>query len=87
MALNFAPVERDGYALAVPKMGRYEEVFSTDRYEFGGRNVLNEDPVRSRTEIGEDGVKRSVIDITLPPLGGVIFRKQQNNSSDGGQYV
>jgi 1,4-alpha-glucan branching enzyme len=86
-ALNFAPVRRDGYALAVPKMGRYEEVFSTDRYEFGGRNVLNEAPVRARTEVGDDGVKRSVLDVTLPPLGGVIFRKQQNNSTDGGQYV
>ena len=68
-------------------MGRYEEVFSTDRYEFGGRNVLNEAPIRTRSEVDAEGVKRAVIDVTLPPLGGAIFRKQQNNSSDGGQYV
>ena len=87
VVLNFAPVRRDGYALAVPKMGRYEEVLSTDRYEFGGRNVLNEAPIRTRSEVDAEGVKRAVIDVTLPPLGGAIFRKQQNNSSDGGQYV
>ena len=87
VVLNFAPVRRVGYPLAVPKMGRYEEVLSTDRYEFGGRNVLNEAPIRTRSEVGEDGVKRAVIDVTLPPLGGAIFRKQQNNSTDGGQYV
>ncbi len=87
VALNFAPVQRDAYPLAVPKMGRYEEIFSTDRYEFGGRNVLNEAPVRTRTEIDEKGVKRALVDITLPPLGGVIYRKQLNNSTDGGQYV
>jgi 1,4-alpha-glucan branching enzyme len=87
VALNFAPVQRDAYPLAVPKMGRYEEIFSTDHYEFGGRNVLNEAPVRTRTEIDEKGVKRAIVDIILPPLGGVIYRKQMNNSTDGGQYV
>ena len=87
VAMNFAPVQRDNYPLAVPKMGRYEEVFSTDRYEYGGRNVLNETPVRTRTETDENGLKHPIIDIVLPPLGGVIYRKQQNNSSDGGQYV
>ena len=87
VCMNFAPVVRENYPLTVPKMGRYEEVFSTDRYEFGGKNNLNETPVRTRAEIGGDGVKRSSIEITLPALGGVIFRKQQNNSTDGGQYV
>ena len=87
VCMNFAPVVRENYPRTVPKMGRYEEVFSTDRYEFGGKNYLNETPVRTRAEIGGDGVKRSTIEITLPALGGVIFRKQQNNSTDGGQYV
>ena len=80
VVLNFAPVEREHYSVAVPKMGRYEEIFSTDPYEFGGKNKLNENPVRTVAEVTPDGVKRNLIDISLPALGGVIFRKQQNNT-------
>jgi len=79
VVLNFAPVERAGFTVRVPKMGRYEEILSTDRYEFGGKNRLNEEGVRSRIVIGENGEKYNVIDITLPALGGVIFKKQQNS--------
>ena len=48
VVLNFAPVKREGFALTVPKMGRYEEIFSTDPYEFGGKNILNEDSLIAR---------------------------------------
>lgn len=79
IVLNFAPVVRENYMVKVPKMGRYEEIFTSDRYEFGGKNRMNDDAVRTRTIVNEDGVKQSVIDITLPALTGVILRKQQSN--------
>ena len=77
VVLNFAPVVRENYSVKVPKMGRYEEIFTSDRYEFGGRNRMNDDAVRTRTVVNEDGVKQSVVDITLPALSGIILRKQQ----------
>ena len=78
VVLNFAPVERQNFEVEVPKMGRYEEILTTDRYEFGGKNRLNETAVRSRIVTDENGNKKNVISITLPALGGVILKKQQN---------
>jgi 1,4-alpha-glucan branching enzyme len=74
--LNFAPVEREKFHLKVPKLGRYEEVLTTDKYEFGGKNVLNTSGMRSHPITDKNGNKYSVIDINLPALGGIILRKQ-----------
>lgn len=78
VVLNFSPVVREGYTLLVPKMGRYEEILTTDRYEFGGRNRLNEDAVRSVAVTDENGSRKNQISITLPDMGGVILKKQLN---------
>jgi len=76
--LNFAPVVRNDFTIYVPKMGRYEELFTTDRYEFGGKNRMNEDAVRTKITTGEHGEKLNALDIMLPALGGIILAKQQN---------
>ena len=78
VVLNFAPVERRDFIVEVPKMGRYEEILSTDNYEYGGKNKLNEEALRTQATTDEYGNKHNYIKITLPALGGVIFRKQQN---------
>lgn len=78
VALNFSPILRENFKLRVSKIGRYEEILTTDRYEFGGKNKLNEVPVRTVTSVDEKGEKRSEIQITLPAMGGVIFKKQLN---------
>ncbi len=74
--LNFSPVVRQGYTLWVPKMGRYEEILTTDRYEFGGKNRLMEDGVRTVAVSDENGVRKNRIQIDLPALGGVVLQKQ-----------
>ncbi len=74
--LNFSPVPRPGYTFCVPKMGRYEEILTTDRYEFGGKNRLNEDGVRSVAVNDENGVRRNRVQIDLPALGGIVLQKQ-----------
>jgi 1,4-alpha-glucan branching enzyme len=79
VVLNFAPVVRENFKVRVPKMGRYEEIMTTDKYEFGGKNRLNEEAVRTRAVLGADGKRENEIEITLPALGGVIFRKQTNS--------
>lgn len=78
VVLNFAPVVRENFRVRVPKMGRYEEIMTTDKYEYGGKNKLNEESVRTRAVIRENGERENEIEITLPAMGGVIFRKQIN---------
>ena len=79
IVLNFAPVVREKFSVRVPKVGRYEEIMNTDKYEFGGKNRLNENAIRTHSIIDDGGIKHSVIDITLPALGGVILRKLPNS--------
>ena len=39
--VNFAPVHHDSYYIGVPYAGTYEEIFTSDRPEFGGTGVSN----------------------------------------------
>ena len=52
------------------------EILTTDRYEFGGRNRLNEDTVRTVAITDENGSRKNQITLTLPALGGVVLKKQ-----------
>jgi len=78
IAVNFSAVKVEKYTLEVSKMGRYEEILSTDSYMFGGGNCLNREPLRSCVISNEGGKKKNTIDITLPALGGVVLRKLQS---------
>jgi len=75
--LNFAPQVQE-YTLYVPKMGRYEEILTTDRYEYGGKNRLNEDSARSVAITDAGGSRKNQITVTLPALGGIVLKKQLN---------
>lgn len=76
--LNFSPEVRADFSICVPKMGRYEEIFTTDKYEFGGKNRMNEDAVRTKITTCENGTKLNMLEISLPALGGIVIAKQQN---------
>jgi len=82
VVLNFAPVLHENYRLAVPKMGRYEEILNTDRYIFGGKNHLNEEPVRTTAVADTEGIRHPELHITVPPLGGMIWEKMKNDTVD-----
>ncbi len=71
VAVNFSPVFRQGYRIGVPWSGRYEEVFNTDRIEFGGQGRLNA-PVKS--EYVYCHMQEQSIQVDLPPLGAVILK-------------
>ena len=79
IALNFSPVTRENFEIAATKSGRYEEVLSTDKYEYGGKNRLNESVARSRMVTDKNGIKRNIFTVTLPGYGGIILKKQPNN--------
>lgn len=71
--LNFLPVRRDGFLLAVPTAGIYEEVFNSDAASFGGGDVRN--PGKFRTEPCLLRSYGNAIRVTVPPLSALIFRR------------
>lgn len=69
---NMTPVLRENYYLGVPYAGFYKEVLNSDGKEYGGSGKGNAGGVYS-----ESGMKNQwyhSVCITLPPLGGIIFK-------------
>ena len=70
--LNFLPVERDNFLLAVPYDGIYEEVLNTDDEKFGGAGLLNEGFFKTEPCMLR-GYSRA-IRIRVPAMSGLIFQ-------------
>jgi len=75
VACNFTPVVRDGYRVGVPHPGYYHEVLNTDSEWYGGGNIHNGGG-RQAEEIPWHGHPYS-LDLTLPPLATVIFKRER----------
>jgi len=74
--LNLTPVVRDSYTTGIPLPGEWEEVFNTDRSEYGGTNLLNSSPMRT-----QDGLYHGQpwhITLRLPWLGAVILKHKKS---------
>ncbi|MBQ1966294.1 MAG: alpha amylase C-terminal domain-containing protein, partial [Clostridia bacterium] len=72
VAVNFSPQRWENYRFGVPKFGKYEEIFNSDREAFGGQGIHNPDLTVNR--IPWHGRKYSV-EVTMPPLGAVILKR------------
>ncbi len=70
--LNFTPVPRHQYRIGVPVAGLYREAFNSDSEYYGGANVGN-GLVPIRAEKREWMGRPWSIEVTVPPLGGVVF--------------
>ena len=68
---NFTPVFHPIYRVGLPREGRLDELFNTDRAEFGGSNQYNAFELNARPEPW-NGLPYSV-DICVPPLSCVYF--------------
>lgn len=73
--LNFTPVKRDGYLIGVREGGIYEEVFNSDDEKYGGKGILNNEPIRTFGR-PKDGRLFSLA-VDLPPLGAVILERTE----------
>ncbi len=71
IACNFTPVTREGYRIGIPKKGTLKEVFNSDAKKYGGSGSKNTGIKVSKTPW--HGHKTSV-EITIPPLGMVVFQ-------------
>ncbi|MCP5242505.1 MAG: 1,4-alpha-glucan branching protein GlgB [Burkholderiales bacterium] len=73
--LNFTPVPRENYRIGVPVEGIYREIFNSDSMYYGGSNTGNSGQINAGLEPWM-GLSCS-LKITLPPLAGVIFARQE----------
>ncbi len=71
VVLNFTPVVRKNYRLGVPSPGHYRELLNSDSAYYGGSNTGNGGGTNSEP-IPWMGQPHS-IELTLPPLAGMIF--------------
>ncbi|WP_084038191.1 1,4-alpha-glucan branching protein GlgB [Demequina sp. NBRC 110053] len=72
VVINFAGVPHEGYRLALPSGGAWDEVFNTDATAYGGSGVGNLGQVKATGKA--QGPFDFTAQVRLPPLGAVIFR-------------
>ncbi len=75
VAANYTPVLREGYRVGVPDWGYYREILNTDAEQYGGSNAGNLGGVHAEpTPWGDHPYS---INLRLPPLGVVYFKRQR----------
>ena len=70
-ACNFTPVPRRNYRIGVPAPGAYRELINSDAQCYGGGNMGNLGTVHT-----EPTQSPHFLQITLPPLGAVMFKRE-----------
>lgn len=73
---NFTPVPRSGYRIGVPEHCFYREVLNSDATDYWGSGLGNLGGLRS-DPIPWHG-KPCSLNLTLPPLGIVVFKPERN---------
>ena len=72
VVVNFSPEHLTGYRIGVPFAGTWEEVFSSDRTEFGGSGIAN-GKVKTDSKKPLHGQDQS-ISIDIPRFGVLFFK-------------
>ena len=73
--LNFTPVRRDAYLIGVNNGGIYKEVFNSDGEKYGGKGILNKEPIRTFGRPKDGRLFSLAVDI--PPLGAVVLARAE----------
>jgi 1,4-alpha-glucan branching enzyme len=74
VACNFTPVPRHNYRMGVPRPGRWDEILNSDAPLYGGSGQGNLGGVMAEP-VAWHGHSH-LLNLTIPPLGMVIFRPQ-----------
>ena len=69
VVLNFTPVARENFPIAVPTAGTYREIFNSDDMAYGGSGVINTGDLVTATH-GE----RHTLSLRIPPMGCAILQ-------------
>ena len=76
IVLNMTPIPRTDYRIGVPVAGTWVELFNSDDRAFFGSGLLNSQPIVSEPQEWH-GRQASVV-LTVPPLGAVVLKYQNN---------
>lgn len=80
--LNFSPIPYGDYTFNIPRRAEYEIVFSSDRYEFGGKNDVTEGPLTTDSAV-VNGERIYRVTADVPPLCALIIKKSAKKSDKG----
>lgn len=72
--LNFTPMYHEVYRFGVPEACKYEVIFNSDSYYYGGSDA---GPLEVQGVKGSWHNQPSFINITVPPLAGVILKPKR----------
>jgi 1,4-alpha-glucan branching enzyme len=75
IVLNMTPNTHHGFRVGVPSKGKWEEIFNSDAKSFWGSGVANTGALNTET-VNWHGRENS-INITIPPLAAVLFKKKK----------
>jgi len=78
VACNFTPTPRYNYKIGVPDGGPWKEILNTDSSAYGGSGHGNFGEV-----IAQKPGRQFCINITLPPLGLIFFKKGPGPENEG----
>ena len=70
--VNFTPATYRDFRQGLPYHGVWEEIFNSDKTEFGGSGVTNPQPIKTERS-HMHGLPASAV-ISVPPLGAVVLR-------------
>lgn len=71
--LNFTPIPRVDYEVGIPLAGKWQEIFNSDSFIYGGTNTGNLGFCQTQPK-GIHGYADS-LKLTLPPLSGLLLKK------------
>jgi 1,4-alpha-glucan branching enzyme len=71
---NFTPIPRHGYAVGVPRAGKWKEILNTDAAELGGSGMGNLGSVLALPVTAHE--RPASLFLTLPPLGALFFEPE-----------
>lgn len=74
IALNMTPVPRENYPIGLYRTGGWKEILNSDDKKYGGSGMVNKETFHAHKESVHG--KDFAIRVTLPPLGGIVLRKQ-----------
>ncbi len=76
---NFSSNRYEGYKIGVPNRGKYTEIFSTDRKEFGGSGTP---PQILTAKAGEMHGQKQHIELTIPPFSAICLSKKATRKTN-----
>jgi len=72
---NMTPISRDAYRIGLPRKGKLKEIFNSDLKKYSGSGEFKNKILTSEKE--ECQFRDHSVEVTIPPLGMVVFKYQK----------